>query len=50
MLFDTIGHCFERDIIMLNVRWYLIYKLSYRALEEMAAKPGLEVEHTTIYR
>jgi hypothetical protein len=25
MLFDTKGHCFDRDIIMLNVRWYLSY-------------------------
>ena len=50
MLFDTKGHIFERDIIMLNVRWYLSYKLSYRDLEEMAAERGLEVDHTTIYR
>ena len=35
MLFDTKGHCFERDVIMLNVRWYLSYKLSYRDLEEI---------------
>ena len=49
MLFDTKGHIFERDIIMLNVRWYLSYKLSYRDLEEMAAERGLEVDHTTIY-
>ena len=50
MLFETKGHCFERDIIMLNVRWYLSYKLSYRDLSEMAAERGLEVDHTTIYR
>ncbi|MDQ3234985.1 MAG: IS6 family transposase [Pseudobdellovibrionaceae bacterium] len=50
MLFDTKGHCFERQIIMLHVRWYLSYKLSYRDLEEMAAERGLEVDHTTIYR
>ncbi|MDQ3231711.1 MAG: IS6 family transposase, partial [Pseudobdellovibrionaceae bacterium] len=50
MLFDTKGHCFERQIIMLNVRWYLSYKLSYRELEEMARERGLEVDHTTIYR
>ncbi len=35
---------------MLNVRWYLSYKLSYRDLEEMARERGLEVDHTTIYR
>lgn len=50
MLFDTKGHSFERDIIMLNVRWYLSYKLSFRDLEEMAAERGLQVDHTTIYR
>ncbi|HYX17466.1 MAG TPA: IS6 family transposase [Nostoc sp.] len=50
MLFDTKGHCFERHIIMLHVRWYLSYKLTYRDLEEMAAERGLEVDHTTIYR
>ncbi len=50
MLFDTRGHIFERQIIMLHVRWYLSYKLSYRDLEEMAAERGIEVDHTTIYR
>ncbi|WP_414699004.1 hypothetical protein [Oligoflexus sp.] len=50
MLFDTRGHCFERQIIMLHVRWYLSYKLSYRDLEEMAAERGLDVDHITIYR
>ena len=43
MLFDTKGHNFERDIIMLNVPWYLSYKLSYRDLEEMAAERALKV-------
>jgi len=50
MLFDTRGHSFERAIIMLNVRWYLSYRLSYRDLEEMAAERGLLVDHTTIHR
>ncbi|WP_414699005.1 hypothetical protein [Oligoflexus sp.] len=50
MLFDTKGHSFERQIIMLHVRWYLSYKLSYRDLEEMAAERGLEVDHTAVYR
>jgi len=35
---------------MLNVRWYLTYKLSYRDLEETADERGLEVDHTTVYR
>ncbi len=42
-------HC-EAEIILLCVRWYLRYSLSYRDLEEMMAERGLHVDHTTIYR
>src|SRR5690349_13160419 len=41
---------FEAAIIVLCVRWYLRYALSYRDLEEMMAERGLSVDHTTIYR
>ena len=41
---------FENEIILLNVRWYLRYSLSYRDLEEMMLERGLKVDHTTIYR
>ncbi len=41
---------FEGQIILLCVRWYLRYSLSYRDLEEMMAERGLGVDHTTIYR
>lgn len=41
---------FEKEIILLNVRWYLRYPLSYRNLEEMMLDRGLKVDHTTIYR
>jgi transposase, IS6 family len=41
---------FEAEIILLCVRWYLRYSLSYRDLEEMMAERGLSVDHTTIYR
>jgi IS6 family transposase len=41
---------FEAEIILLCVRWYLRYALSYRDLEEMIAERGLLVDHTTIYR
>jgi transposase-like protein len=44
------GRHFERDIIILCVRWYLRYKLSYRDLVEMMAERGLAVSHTTIMR
>src|SRR5947209_611412 len=41
---------FESEIILLCVRWYLRYALSYRDLEEMMAERGLTVDHTTIFR
>jgi len=41
---------FEAEIIVLCVRWYVRYALSYRDLEEMMLERGLRVDHTTIYR
>ena len=39
---------FQADIILLCVRWYLRYSLSYGDLEEMMLERGLHVDHTTI--
>jgi transposase-like protein len=39
---------FDRDVIILCVRWYLRYKLSLRDLVEMMAERGLSIAHTTI--
>ena len=44
------GRHFEQEIIVLCVRWYLRYKLSYCDLVEMMAERGLSVAHTTILR
>jgi transposase-like protein len=41
---------YQDEIILLCVRWYLRYALSYRDLEEMMGERGLSVDHTTIYR
>jgi len=41
---------YEGFIILLCMRWYCKYALSYRDLEEMMAERGLSVVHTTIYR
>jgi transposase-like protein len=41
---------FQSDSILLCVRWYLRYSLSYRDLEEMMVERGLHVDHTMIYR
>jgi transposase-like protein len=42
------GRHYEREIIILCVRWYLRFKLSFRDLVEMMAERGLTVAHTTI--
>src|SRR3974377_1470434 len=44
------GRHFDREMIILCVRWYLRYKLSYRDLVEMMADRGLSLAHTTILR
>src|SRR4030095_6049655 len=41
---------YQGQIILLCVRWYLRYALSYRDLEEMMRERGLSIDHTTIYR
>jgi putative transposase len=41
---------FQKEIILLVVRWYLAYSLSYRDLEEMMAERNIEVDHSTINR
>ncbi|MGF6482805.1 transposase-like protein [Paraburkholderia sp. JPY419] len=44
------GRHFDREVIILCVRWYLRYKLSLRDLVEMMAEQGLSLAHTTILR
>ena len=44
------GRHFDRDVIILCVRWYLRFKLSLRDLVEMMAERGLSLAHTTIMR
>ena len=41
---------YQPKIILLCVRWYLRYPLSYRHVEEMMAERGLSVDHSTVYR
>jgi transposase-like protein len=42
------GRHFDRDVIILSVRWYLCYKPSFRDLVEMMAERGLHLSYTTI--
>ena len=44
------GRHFDREVIILCVRWYLRFKLSLRDLVEMMAERGLAMAHTTIMR
>ena len=37
-------------MIVLAVRWYLRFALSYRDVEELLAERGIQVDHVTIYR
>jgi IS6 family transposase len=44
------GFRFPPDVILLAVRWYLRYGLSYRDLEELLAERGIDVDHVTLFR
>jgi transposase-like protein len=44
------GRHFDRDVIILCVRWYLRFKPSLRDLVEMMPERGLSLAHTTIMR
>jgi transposase-like protein len=44
------GFRFPSDVIVVTVRWYLRFGLSYRDLEELLAERGIQVDHVTIYR
>jgi transposase-like protein len=44
------GYRFPAEVIVLAVRWYLRYALSYRDVEELLAERGIVVDHVTIYR
>jgi hypothetical protein len=41
------GRHFQDEIIVLCLRWYLRYSLSYRDLEEMMAERGLSLDYST---
>jgi transposase-like protein len=41
---------FAGELILLCVRWYCRYGISYRDLEEMMAERGVDVDYSTLYR
>ena len=44
------GFRFPPEVIVVAVRWYLRFSLSYRDVEELLAERGITVDHVTIYR
>jgi putative transposase len=44
------GMRFPIDVILVCIRWYAAYPLSYRYLEEMMEERGVSVDHSTINR
>jgi transposase, IS6 family len=44
------GFRFPPEVILVAVRWYLRYGLSYRDLEELLAERRIEVDHVTLFR
>jgi transposase-like protein len=44
------GFRFPPDVIVVAVRWYLRFGLSYRDVEELLIERGVQVDHVTVYR
>ncbi len=44
------GFRFPTEVIVVAVRWYLRFNLSYRDVEELLVERGVEVDHVTVYR
>ena len=49
-MLDTKRMRFPIDVILVCIRWYAAYPLSYRNLEEMMQERGVQVDHSSISR
>ncbi len=47
-MLNTKGMRFPIDVILVCIRWYAAYPLSYRHLEEMMQERGVFVDHPTL--
>ena len=45
-----VGFRFPAEVIVVTVRWYLRFNLSYRDIEELLAERGVEVDHVSVFR
>jgi transposase-like protein len=50
MAISVQGAHFPKDIILMGVRWYVAYPLSYRHVEERMEERGVPIDHATIQR
>jgi GNAT superfamily N-acetyltransferase len=46
----TTGPSAHPPLVVLAVRWYLRFGLSYRDVKELLAERGIEVDHVTVHR
>jgi transposase-like protein len=44
------GFRFPAEVIVVAIRWYLRYGLSYRDVEELLVERGVEVDHVSVFR
>jgi transposase-like protein len=44
------GRHFPKDIILMSIRWYLSYSLSYREIEELLQERNIKIDHATLQR
>ena len=49
-MLDMKGMRFPKEIILVCIRWYAAYALSYRNLEEMMQERGVVVDHSSVNR
>ena len=44
------GHRFPRKVILLAVRWYCRFPLSYQAVSDLLAERGITSDRATVFR
>ncbi len=44
------GSHFPKEIILMSIRWYVSYPLSYRHVEELIKERGVCLDHATVKR
>lgn len=44
------GIRFPIDVVQVCIRWYAVYPLSYRHIEEIMEESGVSVDHSSINR